>query len=307
MFFMTIYIEVQNEMGVVEPKCLVGAGDFWPDFYALAMIVIFFLLPLIILLITYGFIAQKLNQDRSALNAKNENYRGRKQVVLMLGTVVFTFFLCLLPFRVFTVVVLVSDLGQILQRHSDSWYSVLFFTRIMTYVNSALNPILYNIMSSKFRNGFLRLCGRRRKQYIFHRNGTFLTLTTTASNNLSNNMNNNMSHAHVLAPNYSSSPSTSPELIMSTSLIRKNGVLVRKFDQPPLYKYSHSQHGRHGQAGEGSLRVGYLGTNTSISSSNGGGSRKERKHASKTIINPKSLNKKYIYSYVSGHKSESML
>ena len=293
---MTYHINIQNDNGVVEPKCIVGAGDILPDLYALTSIVLFFLLPLGILVITYGFIARKLNQDRSALNAKNENYRGRRQVVLMLGTVVFTFFLCLLPFRVITLVVLVTDYGTLLAKHTETYYTILYFTRIMTYVNSALNPILYNIMSSKFRNGFLRLCGRRRKQYIFHRNGTFLTLTTTTSNTLPLSINNNTSN-HVLGPTYSTSPSTSPELIISTSLIRKNGVLVRKFDQTPLYKHSR-QHQRSVRGSE--LLV------------LGNGRMGERKHhhsfeSNKTLINPRTLNKKYIYSYVSGHRTESML
>ena len=33
----------------------------------------------------------------------------------------------------------------------------LYFARLMFYINSAINPILYNIMSSKFRNGFKRV------------------------------------------------------------------------------------------------------------------------------------------------------
>ena len=55
----------------------------------------------------------------------------------------------------------------------------------MLYLNSALNPILYNLMSSKFRNGFLRLLGlkiKRNKKLLFgKRTGTFHTTSTNLS------------------------------------------------------------------------------------------------------------------------------
>ncbi|CAH1101367.1 unnamed protein product [Psylliodes chrysocephalus] len=38
----------------------------------------------------------------------------------------------------------------------------------MFHINSAVNPILYNIMSSKFRGGFFKLCSgkKMRKRYL---------------------------------------------------------------------------------------------------------------------------------------------
>lgn len=49
--------------------------------------------------------------------------------------------------------------------------------RVMVYLNSAVNPILYNLMSSKFRNGFLRLFGLKG----FARQGTFTSSSTTTT------------------------------------------------------------------------------------------------------------------------------
>lgn len=59
----------------------------------------------------------------------------------------------------------------------------------MLYLNSAINPILYNVMSSKFRTAFLKALGltwaaggplRRRKRLLRHlsRQSTFNTTTT---------------------------------------------------------------------------------------------------------------------------------
>ncbi|ODM90087.1 Growth hormone secretagogue receptor type 1 [Orchesella cincta] len=187
MIFMIAYVEGENECGEWSARCYVTAGKTWPDAYTISTIFLFFLLPFFILLVTYGMIAKRLTTDRSALNAKNENHKARKQVVLMLGTVVFAFFLCLLPFRVLTLFVLLAD-TKFLEEHAEAYQNFIYFSRMMIYVNSSLNPILYNIMSSKFRNGFLRLCNRRRKQSPFTRTGTFITNTTTNSTTMSINL-----------------------------------------------------------------------------------------------------------------------
>ena len=69
----------------------------------------------------------------------------------MLFTVVVTFFACMLPFKVLSlwVVLLPTDFDQYI--NPEAYFNLLYFARIMYYTNSAINPILYNIMSSKFR------------------------------------------------------------------------------------------------------------------------------------------------------------
>lgn len=95
----------------------------------------------------------------------------------MLGTVVVSFFVCLLPFRLLTLIS-VEDSEHL---SAELYYLLVNFCRVMVYLNSAVNPILYNLMSSKFRNGFLRLFGLKG----FSRQGTFtsssMANTTTTS------------------------------------------------------------------------------------------------------------------------------
>ena len=102
-----------------------------------------------------------------------------RQVVAMLGAVVLSFFVCLLPFRLLTLISIEEDL-------SSEWlYFLVNFCRVMVYLNSAVNPILYNLLSSKFRQGFLRLFGLKK----FTRQGTFSTSSTvnvTNSGSLAN-------------------------------------------------------------------------------------------------------------------------
>lgn len=50
----------------------------------------------------------------------------------------------------------------------------------MCYLNSAINPILYNLMSSKFRRGFLKICVHKQTKEK-KRIATFNTITTNSS------------------------------------------------------------------------------------------------------------------------------
>ncbi|XP_075152673.1 thyrotropin-releasing hormone receptor-like [Haematobia irritans] len=89
---------------------------------------------------------------------QNNNLRKhRQQVIFMLVAVVASFFVCLLPFRAFTLWVIASSNEDVVSLGLEGYYNILYFCRIMLYLNSALNPILYNLMSSKFRTGFWRL------------------------------------------------------------------------------------------------------------------------------------------------------
>lgn len=95
-----------------------------------------------------------LNIGASAQQLRISMRKHRKQVIFMLVAVVASFFLCLLPFRAFTLWVIAASTEDIAALGIDGYYGVLYFSRIMLYLNSALNPILYNLMSSKFRTGF---------------------------------------------------------------------------------------------------------------------------------------------------------
>lgn len=103
----------------------------------------------------------------------------------MLGAVVISFFVCLIPFRALTLWIIIVPRETIINLGAESYYTLLFFTRILLYTNSALNPILYNLMSSKFREGFLKLLGCksiiRHKLFAGTRKGTFHTTSTNLS------------------------------------------------------------------------------------------------------------------------------
>lgn len=149
-------------------------------------------MPLLVLVVLYTVIAKHLMANPAITRGPANNLlKYRKQVVLMLGTVVFCFFVCLLPFRALTVWIIVMPPETIIALGVDGYYSLLYFCRVMLYLNSAINPILYNLMSTKFREGFLKLLGfnvnrkKKKKKTSNDRTGTYNTGSTNCSSNQS--------------------------------------------------------------------------------------------------------------------------
>lgn len=179
------------------PVCLTQASNVWNITFFVMTISAFFLLPLLILIVLYTIIAKNLIAKDGRMvkirPSKPElSFKARKQVVLMLGAVVLSFFLCLIPFRIFTLWIIIVPDEMVKKFGLENYYNCLYFSRIMLYLNSAINPILYNLMSSKFRKGFRKLCcGRlwfhvercehfeRGAAPVQHTNNTNTTTTTS--------------------------------------------------------------------------------------------------------------------------------
>ncbi|KAM4631466.1 thyrotropin-releasing hormone receptor b [Polymixia lowei] len=136
---------------------------------------IFFVLPLLLSAILYGLIARILflnplpssrneksknghsgatvNKVTSCKNSRHSNSTAtsRRQVTKMLAVVVILFAMLWMPYR--TLVVVNSFLDE---SYLDAWF--LLFCRSCVYLNSAINPIIYNAMSQKFRAAFRKIC-----------------------------------------------------------------------------------------------------------------------------------------------------
>ncbi|XP_042352066.1 thyrotropin releasing hormone receptor 2 [Plectropomus leopardus] len=133
---------------------------------------IFYVIPLLLAIVLYGLIARILylsplpnHPDTSATTLRrscrepSEAGKGgrqgrpksalssRKQVTKMLAVVVILFALLWMPYR--TLVLINSFVST---PYLDAWF--LLFCRICIYANSAINPVIYNAMSQKFRSAF---------------------------------------------------------------------------------------------------------------------------------------------------------
>ncbi|XP_077866304.1 QRFP-like peptide receptor [Saccoglossus kowalevskii] len=103
----------------------------------------------------------------------------RKRVVYMLIVVVALFFICLLPQRVVSLWFKYGSAEQQMSLGVEGVYTLVIICRIFTYMNSSINPIIYNIMSTKFRTAFLRALGikkiRKRQDTTSSHNSSFAT------------------------------------------------------------------------------------------------------------------------------------
>ena len=107
-----------------------------------------------------------------------------------------------MPFRVLTLWFILTP-DENLTDDPVTWFTALNFCRVMIYINSAINPILYNVMSSKFRAAFLKALGLtwNRKYLLRHlsRQSTFNTTTTSGTSSNSTSMSSGASKARVAA------------------------------------------------------------------------------------------------------------
>ncbi|KAL2093082.1 hypothetical protein ACEWY4_010394 [Coilia grayii] len=134
---------------------------------------IFYVIPLLLAIVLYGLIARILFLNplpnapagaaatattlrRSCKEPANNTSKGgrpksplssRKQVTKMLAVVVILFALLWMPYR--TLVLINSFVSA---PYHDAWF--LLFCRTCIYANSAINPVVYNLMSQKFRSAF---------------------------------------------------------------------------------------------------------------------------------------------------------
>ncbi|XP_063856697.1 neuromedin-U receptor 2-like isoform X1 [Scylla paramamosain] len=149
-----------------------------------------FIMPMTILIFLYCRIGMVLSMDPPARTptAGNGAIHTRRMGIRMLVAVVVAFFLCWAPFHA-------QRLMFGIVTSKDQWTDTLLsvhtqlfcFTGACYYLNSAVNPLLYSVMSVRFRNALRRsLCGGRdwaRRQQLYFSN------TTHGHLQLSNNSN----------------------------------------------------------------------------------------------------------------------
>ncbi|XP_035701973.1 thyrotropin-releasing hormone receptor [Folsomia candida] len=138
--------------------------------YYFTDLVVFYVIPLLLSVILYGLIARILYQSQNAKSShhgtngplsvdSSKTNASRVQVVKMLCMVVIIFAILWLPYRGLLVY---NSFAQ--EKFMDLWF--LIFAKTCVFINSAINPILFNAMSLRFRTAFGRVlsCGDRRQR-----------------------------------------------------------------------------------------------------------------------------------------------
>ncbi|KAK6484004.1 growth hormone secretagogue receptor type 1-like [Huso huso] len=121
---------------------------------------IFFFLPVFCLTVLYSLIGRKLCKRKRETIGPSMSSRDKssKQTVKMLVVVVFAFVLCWLPFHVGRYLFSKSsEAGSLLMSQISQYCNLVSF--VLFYLSAAINPILYNIMSKKYRVAACKLFG----------------------------------------------------------------------------------------------------------------------------------------------------
>merc|ERR1719210_2412149 len=146
------------------------APDNMPLYVTVAATFLYFVIPFTIVLFLYlriGLTMKRSKMQRCAAStggtgceAESSYSQGRRTVIRMLIVVVVAFFICWTPFHsqrlLFVVVTLYGSWTEILQQVQHVLFMV---SGVFYYFNSILNPILYTIMSKRFRRGFNDMTG----------------------------------------------------------------------------------------------------------------------------------------------------
>ncbi|XP_033756772.1 QRFP-like peptide receptor [Pecten maximus] len=141
-------------------KTIVKCDEDWGDperkrAYSLCMLFLTYIIPLIILTVTYSIVGSILWQRRAPGNADairdEQQIKSKRKIVKMLVTIVTFFGLCWLPLHLF---ILVLDFNPEIERDTQllpTLEVLYFFAHWIAMSNSFVNPIIYGFMNNTYR------------------------------------------------------------------------------------------------------------------------------------------------------------
>ena len=170
--------------GSIVEVCRTKVTEIWQRAFVVANFVVFFALPFFILLFMYAMIIRQLMSDSIRILTKNDRcakytHRSRKQVVRMLIIIIILFFVSLCPIRVVTLWQIFTSVEKIESLGLEGYLNILSFARIMMYLNSSMNPVIYSLTSSKFKLAFKRVLRRNTPRRSTKRDYHLATESTT--------------------------------------------------------------------------------------------------------------------------------
>ena len=144
--------------------CKVYTNSTVKKSYLTAFSVFFYVLPCVILVLFYYLIVKHINQETMAIHneetltaSRRISLSKRRQAIHMLRMVTFLCFICLLPFHGLRVLSLYVNIYS--NFSLEGYMLFLNMSRVAFYVNSTVNPLIYNVFSSKFKAAFKHALG----------------------------------------------------------------------------------------------------------------------------------------------------
>ncbi|XP_053984457.1 pyrokinin-1 receptor-like [Hylaeus volcanicus] len=134
---------------------------------------LFFMIPMSLITVLYALIGLKLRKSNMMKRShgseeggscRHHPGRSSRRVLKMLVAVVIAFFICWAPFHVQRLIAIYGTRPDHISSNSK-WIEFLYLlmtyiSGVLYYVSTTINPILYNIMSNKFRVAFMETLSR---------------------------------------------------------------------------------------------------------------------------------------------------
>lgn len=159
---MTTHKDSNFKDGTPIKVCRTYITESWHRVYLFTLTGVLFVLPFLLLSTIYCLIAVHLMRTSvvtSLSEKQGQNLsliRARRRVVSMLFTVVILFFVCHIPVQAVRVWSIVATEQDLVRLGFEGYLNVIYFARVMFYLNSTSNPVCYNMFSTKFREAFRR-------------------------------------------------------------------------------------------------------------------------------------------------------
>ncbi|XP_069800150.1 growth hormone secretagogue receptor type 1-like [Dendropsophus ebraccatus] len=121
----------------------------------------YFFIPVCFLTLLYGLICKKLWKNKDAIQGPTAASRGKqhKQTVKMLAVVVMSFVFCWLPFHIGRILFAWAGVVEAEFYHLTQYFNLI--SMVLFYLEASINPVLYNIMSQKYRAAMSKIFSPR--------------------------------------------------------------------------------------------------------------------------------------------------
>ncbi|XP_069959689.1 somatostatin receptor type 5-like [Cherax quadricarinatus] len=146
----------------LEDNGLDNCNIFWPESQGVRGEIAFirysfalaFGAPLALIFIFYSLVLHKLKTVGPKSKSK-EKKKSRQKVTRLVLTVITVYVICWLPYWVLQLTLILSTPKQ---GHSNFMVVLFMVSSCLSYINSALNPILYAFLSDNFKKSFMKAC-----------------------------------------------------------------------------------------------------------------------------------------------------
>ncbi|XP_058797073.1 neuropeptides capa receptor-like [Phymastichus coffea] len=130
---------------------------------------LFFLVPMLVIMILYAKMGMQIHESLrgtkkanvNQFNKEAQHVKSRRGIVKMLSAVVITFFICWAPFHMQRLLyIYMHEVDAEYYPDMNEWLYII--SGCFYYSSTAINPLLYNFMSSRYRMAYKRVLNFQR-------------------------------------------------------------------------------------------------------------------------------------------------